>query len=246
MIIQLIPLKALTSGTNTLSLFTKHKPASLIGIRQSIEEDGLLYPLVVVKSGSKYLVVDGKKRLSVIRNLARSKRYTRSMAKIPCIVRDANSLIPLNARRPVLLTAPELAQEIIKAAKRGLSYVSVAQRFDCDISVVEDCVSLTKLNPELLKHFNNKVISLEQAAAFATIDNKAAQLTLLHQLGPFVSDVQVIEAIRAGETVIEVSLDNVIVLPSRGRIKTSVDRSTRINEFGNQRHESPVNGNIAA
>ena len=243
---KLIPLKALTIGSNTLSIFTKSKPRDLVRIRQSIEKDGLLYPLVVVKEGAKYLVIDGKKRLSVIRKLAKSKRYTRSTAKIPCLVQDAEKITPVIARRPALLSGPELAHQIIIAAQRRISYASIAQRFECDISVVEDCVSLTRLHPELLMHFNDKAISLEQAAAFATIDNMGAQLSLLHQLGPFVSDIEIIAAIKTGATVIELSEDNIIVLPSRGRVERKVSPETGIKKFGNGRQADALNGRIAA
>ena len=243
---KLIPLKALTSGTNTLSLFTKAKPRDLVRIRQSIEKDGLLYPLVVVKEGAKYLVIDGKKRLSVIRKLAKSKRYSRSTAKIPCLVQDVEKITPIIARRPVLLTGPELAHEIIIAAQSRVSHASIAQRFECDLSVVEDCVSLTKLHPELLMHFNDKAISLEQAAAFATIENMEAQLSLLHQLGPFVSDTEIVEAIKTGATVIEISEDNIIVLPSRGRPFPKTGSDKNISTFGNERQANALNGRIAA
>ena len=243
---KLIPLKALTTGSKTLSVFTKAKPKNLSYLRQSIEKDGLLYPLVVIKEGAKYLVIDGKKRLNVIRKLAKSKLYSRSTAKVPCLVQDANNIAPVVSRRPTLLSGPELAHEIIIAAQSRVSYASIAQRFECDFSVVEDCVSLTKLHPELLMHFNNKVISLEQAAALATIENMEAQLNLLHQLGPFVSNTQIIEAIRTGATVLEISEDNIIVLPSRGRPIPKVDPAELIHKFGNRRQTTALNGRIAA
>ena len=243
---KLIPLKALIDGPKTLSVFGKAKPRDLSRLRQSIEQDGLLYPLVVIKEGAKYLVVDGKKRLNVIRKLAKSKLHSRSSAKVPCLVQDANNIKPIVARRPMLLTGPELAHEIIIAAQSRVSYATIAQRFECDIDVVEDCVSLTKLHPELLMHFNNKAISLEQAAAFATIENMKAQYDLLHQLGPFVSNTEIIAAIRAGETVIEISEDNIIFLPSRGRPAKQSGATQNTIKFGNTCQANELNERIAA
>lgn len=242
----MIPLKFLSLGGKTLSLFKKNKPRDLTNLRQSIETDGLLYPLIVVKVGAKYLVVDGKKRLSIIRKLAKSSRYTRSTAKIPCLVQEVNKITPIIERRPLLLTAPELAHEIIFAAQSRVSYVSIAQRFECDLSVVYDCISLSKLHPKLLMHFNNNVISLEQAAAFATIDNIEAQLSLLDQLGPFVSNAKIIEAIRNGVTVIKISDDNIIVLPSRGQRKSKSNVKNDNIKFGKNRHATVFNTRIAA
>ena len=78
---KLIPLNALSLGAMSFSALTKPKLHDLTKIRQSIEKDGLLYPLIVVKDGAKYLVIDGKKRLNIIRKLAKSKLYPRSTAK---------------------------------------------------------------------------------------------------------------------------------------------------------------------
>ena len=240
---KLLPLKALSAAPMNLTVFTKPRSQNLDGLRRSIEKDGLLYPLVVMKEGAKYLVIDGKKRLKVIRKLAKSKLYNRSSAKIPCIVQDAHQITPVLNRRPTLLTGPELAHEIIVAAQSRASHVSIAQRFECDLGVVEDCISLTKLHPEMLMHFNNKAISLEQAAAFATIENMTAQLNLLHQLGPFVSDAEIIASIKAGATVLEISEDNIIFLPTRGR---PTGRAPQIKEFGNNSQAMETNLFIAA
>ena len=238
---KLIPLKALSTGSISLSVFAKPKNRNLSWLQKSIEKDGLLYPLVVIKEGAKYLVIDGKKRLNVIRHLAKSKLYSRSTAKIPCIVQKADKIIPVVNSRPTLLTGPELAHAIIIAVQSRVSHVSIAQRFECDVSVVEDSISLTKLHPEMLMHFNNNTISLEQAAAFATIENMKAQLDLLHQLGPFVSDMDIIAAIKSGSTVIELSEDNIIFLPSRGR-----PSSPKETKFGNACHATTLNGRLAA
>lgn len=85
------------------------------------------------------------------------------------------------------------------------------------MSVIEDCLSLRNLHPEVLLHFNKGAVSLEQAAALATIGNMTAQLNLLHQLGPFVSNIEIIAAIKSGATVVELDEGNIIFLPSRGR-----------------------------
>lgn len=229
---KLIPLKLITDGEDVVSFIRKGKrKASVMWLSKSIARDGLLNPLVVRQHGSKFVVVDGKKRLAVIRQMAKSKRNTQAIAKVPCIVQNAMTLKSIESRRPLMLTGPELAHEIILAAQSAASHISIAQRFECEVSVVEDCLSLRGLHPEMLKHFNNRAISLEQAAAFATIENMKAQLDLLHQLGPFVSNADIIAAIRAGATVVELSDDNIIFLPSRRR-KEPEDQQQKI-EFDN-------------
>ncbi len=215
---KLIPIKLILDEGDVVSFKSRGgRKASDIWLANSIIRDGLLNPLIVRQHGSKFVVVDGKKRLSIVRRLTKLKRLTKAIVKVPCIVQDVVSLKPLESRRPLLLTGPELAHKIILDAQTSTSHVSIAQRYECDLSVVEDCLSLIGLHPEMLQHFNNRAISLEQAAAFATIENKKAQLDLLHQLGPFVSNADIISAIREGATVVELSEDNIIFLPSRRR-----------------------------
>lgn len=215
---KLIPLKLLTDGQSAVSfmLNNKHKDTTL-WLARSIVKDGLLNPLVVIKQGSKFVVLDGKKRLAIIRRMAKNDRLNKAIAKVPCVVQETHTVAPLKNKRPILLTGPELAHQIILDGQAAKSHAEIAQRFECSISVVEDSLSLRKLNPEILLHFNKGAISLEQAAALATIENMTAQLDLLHQLGPFVSDKDIISAIRAGATVVELSDNNIIFLPSRGR-----------------------------
>ena len=215
---KLIPIKLILDENDVVSFMSKSKrKASDIWLANSIVRDGLLNPLVVRQHGSKFIVVDGKKRLAILRRLSKLKRLSKAILKVPCIVQEVASLKPVERRRPLLLTGPELAHKIILEAQNATSPVSIAQRYECDLSVVEDCLSLPGLHPEMLKYFNNRAISLEQAAAFATIENKKAQLDLLHQLGPFVSNADIITAIREGATVVELSDDNIIFLPSRRR-----------------------------
>lgn len=214
MTLTLIPLRDLTALENVQRLSIR-KQCELDPIKRSISNDGLLNPLVVMKQNDRYYVIDGKKRLKVIRQLVKAKKQTRALNKIPCIIKESPDHIISETRRPMLMSGPELAHAIISQIDQGHPPVSVAQRFECEHSVVEDAISLKNLHPKMLTHFNNKAITLEQASAFATIPNPEAQLNLLMQLGPFVSNMDIIKAIKAGETVIEVPNGDVVILPSR-------------------------------
>jgi len=238
---KLIPIKLLLDGGDVVSFMSKSKrKACDIWLTNSVIKDGLLNPLVVRQHGNKFIVVDGKKRLAIIRRLTKLKRLSKAIAKVPCIVQDVVSMSPIDRRRPLLLTGPELAHKIILDAQNATSHVSIAQRYECDLAVVEDCLSLPGLHPEMLQHFNNRAISLEQAAAFATIENKKAQLDLLHQLGPFVSNADIIAAIRGGATVVELSDDNIIFLPSRRREAPANQQQTF--EFDNTKASTAAPG----
>jgi len=214
MTMMLIPLKDLTALDN-VQRFSGRRQRELDPIKRSITNDGLLNPLIVMKQSGRYQVIDGKKRLQVIRQLVKAKKQTRALNKIPCVIQETPTHVIADPHRPMLLSGPELAHAIITQIDLGHPPVSVAQRFECDNSVVEDAISLKKLHPTMLAHFNNKAISLEQASAFATIPNPEAQLNLLLQLGPFVSNTDIIAAIKSGETVIEVPNGDVVILPSR-------------------------------
>lgn len=213
MTIVYIPVKQLTLGLGLVQS-KRETCARLASLKNSILKDGLLNPLIVVKRRNKYFILDGKKRFQSIKALLKSKTHSRALKHIPCIL-EQDTLKAAEAKRPVLMSDPELAHAIITEAKRGTSHPYISQRFDCDISVVEDAVSLTKLHLNVLQCFNNQTISLEQAAAFASIPNPTAQWDLLLQLGPFVSDEKIIEAIKTGQTVIDLPDDNTLILPSR-------------------------------
>ena len=230
MTVRLIPLKDLTALEN-VQRFSVRRPHNLEPIKRSITDNGLLNPLIVMKQNNRYQVLDGKKRLKVIRQLVKANKQTRALNKIPCVIQENPEHVIVEPRRPTLITGPELAHAIITQMDLGLPPISVAQRFECDYSVIDDAMSLKKLHPTMLEHFNNRAISLEQASAFATIPNPEAQLSLLEQLGPFVSNEKIIAAIKTGETVIEVPNGEVVILPSRQTAPAPLAQTNRHNNM---------------
>ena len=239
-----IPLKALSSDTGLLQ-FSKRSGQKLDKLRHSIVENGLLNPLRVTPNKNKFSVLDGKKRLQVLKALAKSNArsgpLSYALTKIPCIVetftpakRASNAV----AQRPLLLSAPELAHLILVQVRKSVPLNYIAQRYECDKAVVLDCLKLPSLNKKVLKAFYDGTVSLEQAAALATIPNPKAQWDLLLQLGPFVSNNNILKAIRDGETVLDLPDGNVVILPSRKRLGSS--------EFDSQIHNRLDKKTIAA
>jgi len=210
----LLPLKILTSDT-PLMLMKRRTGGDVKAIINSIARDGLFHPLLVTKRRNKYEVVDGKKRLQAIKALSKSSLFTRALKKIPCILVTENNLDAINPVKPSLMSEPEFSHAVIKLAREGVTKPSIAKRFDCDTGVIEDAISLSKLNPKILKHFNQGSLSLDQASALATIPNPKAQLDLLLQLGPFALDKSIIKQIKNGDTVLSLPDDNIIIVPSR-------------------------------
>ncbi|RKQ69226.1 ParB/RepB/Spo0J family partition protein [Litorimonas taeanensis] len=212
----LLPLKSLTAETS-ITLFKSKPRTDIKELIASISTDGLFNPLIVIKKKNKYEVLDGKKRLRALKALAKSPRFTRALHKIPCVITEVDALQveALQPSRPSLMREAELAHAVLSDINMHKPWDKIAKRFDCDIKLVSDISTLPRLNPKVLKCFNDAAINLDQAAALATIPNPKAQWELLLQLGPFVSNSKIIEAIKSGETVIELPDDNILIVPSR-------------------------------
>ncbi len=193
------------------------KRDNVILMAKRIVRDGLLNPISIAKAGSRFAVTDGKVRLSALHMLAKSKKLPRGLSRVPVEITQGGIT---ERDHPVLLTEPELVRRILTAELSGQSSLAVAKRFDCDIEYLLKARTLDKLHPQIFDYFNAGHLSLHQAAAFATLPNIDAQWRLLQELGPFAHASEVIDAILAGETVIETADGEVHILPSRSPVIT--------------------------
>jgi len=193
------------------------KAKDIHSLAKRILRDGLLNPIVVRRRGAQLVVVDGAKRLAAMKLLKRHNRLPRSLYKIPCIVTDDALDAPLPEAKPApaLKTDAELARAINDAVKAGQSRDAIAARFDCAPAYIDYAASLSDLNPQIKDYFRSGHICLEQAAAFASIECPDAQWRLLQELGPFAHADDVIAAILAGKTVVDMPDGNVMIMPSR-------------------------------
>jgi len=190
-------------------------------ISRRIKSVGLLNPLIVTKIKGRYLVIDGKKRLHAIKKLARQNKLPRTLHTVPCLLSDSDPTTSEPINKPLLLSDYELVQEIIKANEAGKDEKDIIQMLECSQQVIRQALSLKSLCPKLEQAFMNTAINLAQAAALATIPNPQAQWDLLVQLGPFVSEPDIIKAIAKGKTVLELPNGDVLLLPSRTPILPS-------------------------
>ena len=202
-----------------LTRFRRHAK-DIHTLAKRILKDGLLNPITVKRKGADYVVVDGGKRLAAIQLLNRAGRLPRSLSRVPCIVADDGIISAVKAlpARPVLKSDAELARAINAAVRAGASRSAVAARFDCAAAMIDYAQSLDALHPQICDYFNSGHISLEQAAAFATLECRDSQWRLLQELGPFAHASEVIAAILKGETVVEMPDGNVMIMPSRKRL----------------------------
>lgn len=182
---------------------------------QHIIATGLLNPLVVIRQNGRYLIVDGKKRFEAIKKMTRLKTLPRALNKVPCIV--ANNVQPPASmeHKPMLLSEQDLVHGILNASKSGKTIKDICHDFACSPETVGKALSIQTLHAKLKLAFTNATINIDQAAAFATLPSPGSQWDLLIQLGPFAADTDIITAIAEGQTVIELSSGDILILPSR-------------------------------
>ncbi|MEE9347040.1 MAG: ParB N-terminal domain-containing protein [Robiginitomaculum sp.] len=189
-------------------------------LAKAIARDGLLSPLTALAVGEgRYAITDGHKRLAALRLLAQTGGLPRSLSQsVPCVIVSESGARLANAPHPSLKTDAELAEAIIAAHKAGANRAGLTRRFACAPLCVSYALSLSALHPHIRNYFNAGHLSLEQAAAFATLPNMDAQWRLLQELGPFAHASEVIKAILGGATVIETPDGEVMILPSRAAL----------------------------
>lgn len=191
-----LPIKAIERDKTVMSFLGLRKITGSNELQDSIELDGLLNPIFVIRDGDKYKVIDGKKRLDVIRRLAKMSRYKRRYSKVPCVILTQEALnINIATNKPILLNDQELAFNIIKASHGQSSLAAIAKRYGCDLQVALQCLNLKNLNRDIFKLFSKGTLSLEQAAALSTLRSKKAQYDILLKLGPSAHMSKIVDAI---------------------------------------------------
>lgn len=183
-------------------------------IQKSILEHGLLNPLVVSKNQGQLTVIDGRKRLVALRRLKFKGQLPRSLVKVPYVLVDRDHK---PSSDPELLTNAEIYQKVKDMRNRGFSIADTAKSLFKTKHYIHDILLVDNLSKRLKIAFLGDALSLAQVKAFATLDNKDAQDALLTQLGPFAENTDILQAISKGVSVLNLSDDNVIILPSRSR-----------------------------
>lgn len=202
----------------TLPIFTNICP-QIRSIAAHILSTGLLNPIVVrlaSKSGtatqSLYEVVDGLKRLKAILFLKKMGRLPRALTSVPC---TTDAIQSSERTIPVMLSEAELSREIMRRIALGATKEALTVQFECAPYVFDQIVSLEFLNPKIKACFYDGHLSLEQAAAFATFPNPAAQWRLMEQLGPFVNSQRILSQLTSENLLVDLPDGDVLILPSR-------------------------------
>ena len=184
-------------------------------LAKTIRENGLLQPLLVMKSDLNYIVLDGKKRLEAIRYLQKLNKLPRTLMSLPCIVADRHPASNENSELPLVPSEYDLCTMIVNAYHSGLECKAISNRFQCSETIVKQALRLDRLHEKIRSIFSKGLLTLEQVSAFATLPNKASQWRLLEEIGPFASHKDIIKAISAGDAVLDLPNGETLILPSR-------------------------------
>lgn len=147
-------------------------------LEASIQSMGLINPMTVMKSGKKYTVIAGNRRLLAISNLIKNKKLKNDY-KVACHVIDADinpAEISLaeNVIRQAMHPADQ-AEAFAYLKKQGMKETDIGARFGVTEAVVKKRLALSNVSAKIIKAYRDGKIGLEHAQAFSLTTDKKAQ-----------------------------------------------------------------------
>ncbi len=203
--------------TSMPTVLCGHQLKAVKTMQKSITKFGLLAPVTVSKQGSFLKVIDGCKRLAALQRLQFLDATPENLSSIPYVIvntvceqrlTSGEELLPLLSHDKQYNLVMDLYE-----AGHNIRRISAALYIPDDY--VRRLARIDTLSPDLQRAFLEDTLTLSQVYAFASIPNIKAQTKLLEMLGSYVEAPHVIKALQAGETVLNISNENVLVLPSR-------------------------------
>jgi len=176
----------------------------------SIQTHGLLSPLRVLVHKGKFIVIDGRKRLTALRRMRFKGELPRNLQTIPYVL-NAQTNSP---QKKYILHGRQIYNQITHAKQQGVCVEEIAGQLYLPSETILDILKVRYLSPTLKSAFFNDNLSLAQIKAFSVLPSHDAQDALLIALGPFAQADDILNAIMKGETVLSLSDDNIIILPS--------------------------------
>lgn len=172
--VRMIPVGLITS--NDYQPRKNFDKTSLEELKKSIEENGIIQPLLVRRAGEAYQLIAGERRLRAARAL--------KMDQVPAIikvVREKAELLELalieNIQREDLnpLERAESYRRLIK--EFGLSQEQVADKVGKERSSVANTLRLLELEPEIKKLIVDRKISFGQAKVLLSLKTTTDRIT---------------------------------------------------------------------
>jgi ParB/RepB/Spo0J family partition protein len=141
-------------------------------LAQSIKEQGLLSPLIVMRQNGKFIIICGERRFRAI------KDHT-TMKEIPCIVREnlteseiVETSVTENLQREDLTPMDEAKAFQLLMEKCGYSQKKLGAKFGLSVAAVNYKLSLLKLTPELQAEVKNGHLSETDGRAISQAVNR--------------------------------------------------------------------------
>lgn len=173
---QMVPLDMLARSENNV-----RKTAIDAGIAElatSIERDGLLQNLVVMKgSHGRFEVVAGGRRLAALRLLAKERKIPGTFP-VPCHVVEPNDAEAISLAENQLREAMHPADQFEAFKARidaGEPIADVAARFGVTETFVRQRLRLCEVAPDLIQAFRDGKMTLEVLQAFTVTSNHQRQ-----------------------------------------------------------------------
>jgi len=184
-------------------------------LADSIQEHGLLQPILVKPEGSRYIIIAGERRFRATQ-LA-------GIDRINCIVRDCTeqemtekALIE-NIQRADLSPVEEGLAYARLIQDYGLTQEQVARRVGKGRPTVANLLRIIQLPAEILELINKEAISLGHAKVILSLENKEQQISLAKRA------VEGLLSVRETETIVQNSEKK--VQPAKNAVKTLKNKS---------------------
>lgn len=178
-----IPLSKLTLWSGNV-----RKTGARDGIAElaaSIASHGLLQPLLVRKAQRGYEIVAGQRRFHALKSLAKAGKLAKNFAVSCTLATDSVEASELSLAENVVRAPMHPADQFEafrKLIDEGASIADVAARFGISDAIVTKRMKLGRLSPVVLASYRNGEIDLEDAQAFALVDDHEAQERVLAEL----------------------------------------------------------------
>lgn len=178
-----IPLSKLTLWSGNV-----RKTGARDGIAElaaSIASHGLLQPLLVRKAQRGYEIVAGQRRFHALKSLAKAGKLAKNFAVSCTLATDSVEASELSLAENVVRAPMHPADQFEafrKLIDEGASIADVAARFGITDAIVTKRMKLGRLSQVILASYRNGEIDLEDAQAFALVDDHEAQERVLAEL----------------------------------------------------------------
>ena len=198
------PLSALAIAEENVR-HTSQPDDGIPALAQMIADTGLQQPLCGYKKGrTKLLIYDGRRRLLALQHLAQEDRLPKDcLDGIPCRIgskadaRAASLGAGLGAKG---FHPTEAFRQFAALIEEGQTVPDIAKRFSLSEREVEQRLRLARLAPPIFDAFAEDAITVEQAMAYALIDDPDRQMRVFETGGTDLPARMIRRQLTDGET----------------------------------------------